>query len=610
MHRRHAPATPLAVSLPTARSVPAWIPSARTRAARTASIRIASARTAAALITGALCTAASSSLGSIPLDPHAGYESLPLSHYATGGLFVDLDADGWIDMVTANGNDIGRQKVTVYRHDGTSIPTTPTWQSTDIDYNGHLDVGDVDGDGISDLVVSVYIGPAGFSQPGNVKLYLGAGDGTFTSSPVWVSDPFYTFSCALGDADGDGDLDLAVACGDDYENNAERQRIFFNVDGSFAAVTPWQSDDVAYALDVVWEDVDLDGDLDVVFCGSSSPLRIYENHQTEGGGISTSATWQNTDLPELGNTAAMGDWNGDGFPELAVADNNQLGGAGKFKVYENAGGTLPTTPTWTSATGGYGSHVSWVDIDTDGDLDLAAGIWFGQARIFENLGGTLTTTPVWLSDLNVVTENMFWGDVDNDGLRHDGVAHGTGDGLRTFFRTGQTPVRSIDAVSVGGSPVGPDAYCEHLSNGWISFANPPAPGDEVQIEYSYSVDLDLGITTWDSSIGNLIHFNLRDASEVPSADLALDDLRAIPNPVRNGTRIRYRGPALGAATLDVFDVSGRVVRSVWNGEVAEGLATWEWDRRDGSGRKVPSGVYYVRLSTTSGGRALPITLID
>jgi hypothetical protein len=553
----------------------------------------------------------------VPLETTAGYESTPLSHVATGGAFADVDGDGWLDMVVANGNDISRQHVAIYHNLGNGqLPPGPSWESSDLDYNGHLDLGDVDGDGFLDLVVSTYIGTAGFSQPGHVKLYLGDGVGHFSSQPDWVSAPFYTFSCALGDADGDGDLDLAVACGEDYNNVPDRQRIFYNVNGRFDQVPPWESDDIAYALDVFWDDIDLDGDLDVVFCGTSSPLHIYENAQTDGGGISTSATWQNTDLPEYGNTTAFGDWNGDGLPELAVADNFQLGGTGKFKVYANSAGSFPTTPTWTSANGGYGSHVSWVDIDTDGDLDLAAGGWWDFARIFENIGGTLTTAPVWSSNRISVIENMFWGDIDNDALFDNGRARALGDGVRTFFSTGQAPVRSIDVVRVGGvGGVGGVVltsadYCSHLANGWISLAEPPSPGEEVWIEYTYSADLDLGITTWDSNIGNFVHYNTRTPTSVSEPVLALSNLRAAPNPVRNATRVRYRGPDLGPATLVVFDAVGRRVHTLYEGEIPEGLHTWEWDRRDDRGSRAPSGVYFVRLSAHAGDQAIRVVLVD
>ncbi|MEK9135479.1 MAG: VCBS repeat-containing protein, partial [Bacteroidota bacterium] len=168
----------------------------------------------------------------LPLKAQVPFNTLPtwtstdVSNYSTGAAWADINKDGWLDLVVANGNDMARQRVVVYLNRGTgSLPTTPNWQSADIDYHGHLSVGDVNKDGYVDVAVSVYIGAAGFSQKGKIKLYLNRG-GTLETSPSWVSrDSFYTFSCAFGDANGDGDLDLAAACGEAYNSRAEKNRI-------------------------------------------------------------------------------------------------------------------------------------------------------------------------------------------------------------------------------------------------------------------------------------------------------------------------------------------------------------------------------------------------
>ena len=64
--------------------------------------------------------------------------------YSTGGALIDVDQDGWLDFVVANGNDMRREKMAVYygRDDGT-LPLNPDWQSDDLEYNGHLSIADV-----------------------------------------------------------------------------------------------------------------------------------------------------------------------------------------------------------------------------------------------------------------------------------------------------------------------------------------------------------------------------------------------------------------------------------------------------------------------------------
>jgi hypothetical protein len=557
-----------------------------------------------------LFPSAQSLFAAMPLQTSPSWTSIAQSYVSTGGAWADVDGDGWLDMVVANGNDISRQSVVVYRNNGDgTLPTTPTWASSDIDYHGHLDVGDINGDGLPDLVVAVYIGPAGFDSPGRVKAYYNTGLGTFSSTPNWTSaSDFYCFSVALGDADGDGDLDLACATGEDYYNHPERKMIFYNTGSGLETSPSWESDEIGYALDVFWDDVDQDGDMDVVFCGTSTPMRVYLNGQTEGGGISTTADWENADLPEYGNTTCFGDWNGDGYPDLAVADNFQLGGNGYFKVYENAGGTLATVPTWTSNSGGYGSHVSWIDLDVDGDLDLATGRWWGPATIYENTGGDLTRDPVWTSTTGSVIENMFWGDVDNDGLRDDGRSFFSGDGTRTYFRLGRAPVRSIESVRVDG--VSTTDYAAHLGNGWVSLADPPADGALVEVDFSYSYDVDLGVTNWDQTIGNYLFRNTGIPTGVPDVAQAVAGLRAYPNPLRARTQIAYDGASIDRATLSIHDATGRRIATLHNGPVPQGLQIWEWDRRDQGGRVVPAGIYYARFDGDGRRQAVKLVALD
>jgi len=539
-------------------------------------------------------------VGVIPLESMPAWTSVPDGHYATGGAWADVDGDGWLDMVVTNGNDMARQSLVIYHNqaDGT-LPAQPTWSASDIDYHGHLDCGDIDGDGLVDVAVGVYIGPAGFSEPGRVKVYLNDGAGGFHLLPDWIAaDRVYCFSVALGDADGDGDLDLACACGDDYQSHPEYQRVYFNQGGTLEASPSWESSELGYALDVCWGDIEDDGDMDLAFCGTTSPMRVYLNAQTAGGGLATTASWESTDLPQSGNTTAFGDWDGDRFPELAVADNNQLGGEGRFKVYANTGGTLSPTPAWISFNGGYGSHVSWIDLDLDGDPDLAAGRWWGNCRIYENTGGALTSQPVWTSSTSSVIENMFWGDVDLDGLRDTGRTIASGDGARTFFPLGTAPVYSVDGVWVDGVPQSADAYAVHLGNGWISLASPPPPGQgNVRIHYSYSVDLDLGVTNWDPTVGNYLFRNTVLATSVPELATALSDLRARPNPMSERTWVQYHGPAVVHARLRIVDAAGRARRTLHDGAIDGELVTWEWDRRDNSGRRVENGTYFACLET-------------
>ena len=69
-----------------------------------------------------------------------------------------------------------------------------------------------------------------------------------------------------------------------------------------------------------------------------------------------------------------------------------------------------------------------------------------------------------------------------------------------------------------------------------------------------------------------------------------------PNPLVEGTTIRYDVPAPGAdIRLEIFDVAGRRVRTLADGRQTAGRVEVVWDRRDERGSRVASGVYCCRL---------------
>jgi len=347
---------------------------------------------------------------------------------------------------------------------------------------------------------------------------------------------------------------------------------------------------------VVWSDPEDDGDLDPVFCGSSTPMRVYRNNQTDGGGIETSTWWESGDLPQFGNTVDTGDFNGDGYPEIAVADNNQFGGEGRFKIYENGVDGLASEPFWESTTGGYGSHVSWIDLDLDGDLDLATGRWWDSCRIYENVDGSLTTNPSWQSATTSVIENMFWGDVDNDGLRRDGHFIASGDGISAIYDFGIRPIRSLTDVHVDNVEVSPSEYAVSLQDGWISFSTPPSAGqDNIDIRYVYSEDIDLGVTNWDPYIGNYIFLN--DAASVPPmTSFPVASITAYPNPSQTWVAIRCAQVELNSPRLSIYDISGRLVKTMESSYIQGENLPWRWDCRNDKGHLVSSGVYIATIS--------------
>ncbi|MEO0004826.1 MAG: FlgD immunoglobulin-like domain containing protein, partial [candidate division WOR-3 bacterium] len=68
-----------------------------------------------------------------------------------------------------------------------------------------------------------------------------------------------------------------------------------------------------------------------------------------------------------------------------------------------------------------------------------------------------------------------------------------------------------------------------------------------------------------------------------------------PNPFSKRTSIRFQIGQKGNVNLKVYDIQGRLVRTLISGEQKPGIYTVVWDGKDGHNRQVPNGVYFYRL---------------
>ncbi|MCK4698807.1 MAG: VCBS repeat-containing protein, partial [Bacteroidales bacterium] len=165
---------------------------------------------------------------------------------------------------------------------------------------------------------------------------------------------------------------------------------------------------------------DNDGDLDIALTGkesTSNPMsKIYRN---DGGGFFTE---QSSILIEPVEYSDLdwGDYDADGYLDLIIIGATGVDPKNPItKVYRNNGDNSFSEQTQFTLDGVYNGNVHWIDIDTDGDLDIhitgsyTNERWPGISKIYKYDSGTYTE---WSNNLPGLWEaEVDWGDYDHDG---------------------------------------------------------------------------------------------------------------------------------------------------------------------------------------------------
>jgi len=250
-------------------------------------------------------------------------------------VLVDINADGKDDIVV--GNDLatadgiwldadgGWRRVTPF---ATSSYSTMSLDAADIDNDGTLEIystdmapmADTNLDDYREVLQDLEAAP----RPDEVQIaenVLMSLDGSANDAPrLGIDATGWSWSGIFGDLDNDGLQDLYVVNGMRSDQLfaflpdsrlVEKNQIFRNTGDTFESVR-WGLGDPAGGRGMVQEDLDGDGDLDIVVNNLDAPTRLYRNELCVGSSVTLELRW-----PGSANTRALG-------TTVQVADANDV----------------------------------------------------------------------------------------------------------------------------------------------------------------------------------------------------------------------------------------------------------------------------------------------
>jgi len=526
--------------------------------------------------------------GGFPLIIGATASSSPCIGYFNGDTKAEVIAGGSEVYVTTDAGieylDGDQDAQTYGVFDGTGFG--PFWTPPA--------VGDLDGDGIPELAACGWSSgmlhvwdSKGNIRPGwpkNVNID-GVGTPNIWSAPVFA------------DVDSDGRMEVFI--------NAGKYTFAFHDDG-----TELVDGDANPATDGVLlvmgttanygtpavADLNNDGVMEIIVGSRDGNLYVLEPDGTSLPGFPFASGGDITGSP------AIGDLNNDGLKEVVF-------GTGNLQV-QAVDVNLNSPPNWPAAANmnqDFDASPALADLDGDGFLDVVVCAGNGTVYVFRGQNGLLF--PGWglvLYDSNGakvgLSSSPAIGNIDADPDLE--ICFGGNDGNLYAY--------NLDATPVDGFPIGTNNRIEGGPLIWDI--------DDDGLTEVVAQSLDEQVYVWDSpgvfdpanQPWPMFHQNSRRTGEVGAAPYIklgtpggegagpAPILGAnAPNPFSSATAFTFRVPeGAGRETpvrLRVFDINGRLVRTLVDGPLAAGSHRAQFDGRREDGTRLGAGIYFYRL---------------
>lgn len=344
------------------------------------------------------------------------------------------------------------------------------------------------------------------------------------------------------------------------------------------------------------------------------------------------------DTPLSATTAANGSFSFPSVPAGSYLIKASLFGFGAAEGVANIQGGVPTNvnlslsaspilvtmesnPNWTvGAAGDNATSGIWTRVEPVGTYD-------GQLPVQPETDHTVDPGQLcWVTGQGTDPFSIGQADVDNGRTTLVTSAYdltGLGEPTVRYFRW---------YVNEGGPSVDDVFRVDVSSNNGTTWVNLETLGETrrewEQVEFylpdyiTITNQAKLRFIADDSGGGSIVEagiddfevFAIRVSSDAP--DVITDPIAtrlfpASPNPVlaSSGATLRFQIPTEGPVSLEIVDVAGRRVSELIHANLPAGEHAVEWNGRDDSGRPVPGGIYFQKLTTAGSAQTGKITVL-
>lgn len=310
-------------------------------------------------------------------------------------------------------------------------------------------IGDIDNDGKIDVVTVDRL-----NNTMSVYRNISTGSNPAFAPVVNFTTGLNPRACSVGDIDGDGKLDVIVS------NFGDNTVSVFRNTSTSGAISMAAKIDFATAVQpsvIAVTDLDLDGKLDLVVntVNMEGTVSILRN-TSSGGTISFSPR---VDLMSLGGSIEeirTADLNGDRLPEILVPNF----GSAAITIFRNTctPGTISFAPKINITSAVNPNNLELADLDADGKMDLMVDYYLANyVSVYRNtsFGNTIAFTNPASYSIGSYTNAVISNDLDGDGKPDMAVAGSSGVSL--FKNQSSTPgtivfdaVKEVPSFFLGG----------------------------------------------------------------------------------------------------------------------------------------------------------------